>query len=257
VYAVLFGFSASNCIIFGEYTLFALGVGSTPSAQKGLAVGLITAVTVMHGCFRRTGIMVQNVLGWLKIGLVGFMIITSVVVVVFRGIAWTPPEAAAAATEERSLASAWDALWAGSVWNLEVMTTALFKVWYSYAGFDSVNNVLNEVKDPVRTLRSAAPAALMTACVLYLFVNIAYLLVIPLDEIKNSGELIAGLFFQRTFGAALGRIILPLVVALSAAGNVMVVTFSLVRGQREYGAFTNRLGTTKSGDSTPGIPPVR
>jgi hypothetical protein len=77
-------------------------------------------------------------------------------------------------------------------------------------------------------LRSAAPAALMTACVLYLFVNIAYLLVIPLDEIKNSGELIAGLFFQRTFGAALGRIILPLVVALSAAGNVMVVTFSLV-----------------------------
>lgn len=223
VYAVLFGFSASNCIIFGEYTLFALGVEPTPFAQKGLAVGLITAVTVLHGCFRRTGIFLQNLLGWLKIGLVIFMVITSVVVVVFRGIAWSPPAAA-----ERSLAGGWDSLWAGSVWNLEVMTTALFKVWYSYAGFDSMNNVLNEVKDPVRTLRSAAPAALMTACVLYLFVNIAYLLVIPLDEIKNSGELIAGLFFQRTFGAALGSIILPLVVALSAAGNVLVVTFSLV-----------------------------
>lgn len=50
----------------------------------------------------------------------------------------------------------------------------------------------------------------------------------PLDDIKNSGELVAALFFERVFGDHLGKILLPLAIATSAAGNVMVVTFSHV-----------------------------
>jgi hypothetical protein len=53
-------------------------------------------------------------------------------------------------------------------------------------------------------------------------------LVSILNEIRDSGELIAALFFERTFGATVGKKVLPLAVALSGAGNVMVVTFSLV-----------------------------
>lgn len=90
-------------------------------------------------------------------------------------------------------------------------------------------NVMNEVKNPVRTLKSVGTTALATACALYLLINVAYLSVVPLDEIKSSGELIAALFFERLFGPRLGRTILPLAVALSAAGNVMVVSFSMVR----------------------------
>jgi amino acid transporter len=88
--------------------------------------------------------------------------------------------------------------------------------------------VLNEVKNPVKTLKSATSVGLLTACILYVLVNIAYFLVIPIEDIKESGELVAALFFERVFGATLGRILLPLAVATSAAGNVMVVTFSLV-----------------------------
>ena len=68
---------------------------------------------------------------------------------------------------------------------------------------------------------------------MYLLVNIAYFLVVPLDEVKTSGELIAALFFERVFGTAVGRRILPLMVALSAVGNVMVVTFALARLNQE------------------------
>ena len=51
----------------------------------------------------------------------------------------------------------------------------------------------------------------------------------PLDEIKGSGELIAGLFFEREcLGRVLERTILPLAIAISAAGNVMVVSFAHV-----------------------------
>lgn len=87
---------------------------------------------------------------------------------------------------------------------------------------------MNEVKNPIRTLKTVSVTALVTACVMYLLVNIAYFLVVPLDEIKDSRELIAALFFERCFGSTVGKTLLPLAVALSGAGNVMVVTFSLV-----------------------------
>src|ERR1700712_2355794 len=68
VTSVLLGFTASNCIVFGEYVLFALRIEPTPFLQKVLAVGLLTAITIVHGCFLRTGILIQNVLGWFKVG---------------------------------------------------------------------------------------------------------------------------------------------------------------------------------------------
>jgi len=123
----------------------------------------------------------------------------------------------------------WDKIWKNSNWSWGILSTALFKVLYSYAGLNNVNNVLNEVKHPVRTLKTVAPAALVTACCLYLLVNIAYFIVVPIDELKDSGELIAALFFEKTFGAGFGKTVLPLAIAISAAGNVMVVTYALVR----------------------------
>ncbi|KAK4618239.1 High-affinity methionine permease [Fulvia fulva] len=92
---------------------------------------------------------------------------------------------------------------------------------------------MNEVKDPVRTLKSVSLTALATACAMYALVNVAYFLVVPLDEVCSSGELIAALFFERVFGQAFGRRILPLMVALSGVGNVMVVTFALARLNQE------------------------
>jgi hypothetical protein len=63
---------------------------------------------------------------------------------------------------------------------------------------------------------------------MYLLVNVAYFIVVPLDDIKNSRELIAALFFESLFGSRAGKTLLPLAVALSGVGNVMVVTFALV-----------------------------
>ena len=221
VQSVLLGFTASNCIVFAEYVLFALDREPTSFELKALAAGLLAVIILIHGCFLKTGIFIQNVLGWVKIALVVFMIFTSLFAVFFR------PEEGTSRLQQANLN--WDYLWEGSVWNWGIISTALFKVFYSYAGFHNVNNVLNEVKNPVKTLKSAASIALITACVLYVLINIAYFLVVPIDDIKNSGELIAALFFERVFGARVGRVLLPIAVAISAAGNVMVVTFSHVR----------------------------
>lgn len=220
VHAVLLGFTSSNCIVFSRYVLFVFGWESSgPLASKGVAVGLLCAVTITHVVFPKSGIRLQDSLGWLKIGLVIFMILSGMYAIVLR------PQSFPEARDQL----AWDKLWEGSVWNWGVVSTALFKVFYSYAGLDNVNNVLNEVKDPARTVRSVTLTALTTACAMYFLVNIAYLLVVPVDEIRGSGELIAALFFERVFGLSVGRRILPLAVAVSAAGNVLVVAFAMVR----------------------------
>ncbi|ORY09610.1 amino acid permease-domain-containing protein [Clohesyomyces aquaticus] len=225
VQAVLLGFTASNCIVFSQYTLFAFGIEGSDLLRKSLAVGLLTVITIIHGCFLRTGINIQNFLGWIKVALVLFMIFAGLFVVVLR------PDGSTKMT--RSHFPSGQDLWKDSDWSWGVISTALFKVFYSYAGLSNVNNVLNEVKNPVRTLKSVSITALVTSCILYLLVNIAYFIVVPLDEIRDSGELIAALFFERTFGPQVGKRILPLAVALSGAGNVMVVTFALARLNQE------------------------
>ncbi|KAJ8059549.1 hypothetical protein OCU04_011205 [Sclerotinia nivalis] len=230
VQAVLLGFTASNCIVFGEYILFAFGIEGTELGQKAIALGLLTWITIVHGCFLKTGIWIQNFLGWIKVGLILFMAFTGIFVVVF-GVKL--PETEAPITTLSRNGFSWDGIWEGSNWHWGTLTTAVFKVSYSYAGLSNLNNVLNEVKDPVRTLKTVAPAALFTACSLYLLANFAYLSVVPLEEVKESGQLIAALFFERVFGDIGGRILLPLAVAVSAAGNVMVVTFTLARVNQE------------------------
>ncbi|KAJ5637724.1 hypothetical protein N7490_007603 [Penicillium lividum] len=228
VHAVVLGFTVSNCIVFAKYTLFALSIKPTDLQGKTLAIGLLTVITIIHGFFFRAGILIQNALGWVKIFLIGAMSLTGVWVLLlqFFGGVNTSPGAA------RSSGVSWDTLWEGSNWSWSLLSTALFKVVYSYAGLSNINNVLNEVQDPVRTIQTVCPSALFTAGGLYLLANLSYLLVVPLDEIKNSGELVGALLFERLFGTV-GSTLFPLAIAISAAGNVMVVTFALARVNQE------------------------
>ncbi|KAF5244626.1 hypothetical protein FAUST_2142 [Fusarium austroamericanum] len=207
-----------------QYALFALGVDDpSDGLRKSLAVGLLTFVCVTHSVFPKAGIKIQNVLGWVKIGIIVFMILSGFYVVIVR------PDMGAAPTGQL----AWEHLWDDSNWSWGVIATSLFKVFYSFAGLDNAANVMNEVKHPVRTLRSVALTALVMSCGMYMLINVAYLLVVPIGEIRESGELIAALFFERLFGASFGRIVLLTAVALSAVGNVMVVAFAMARTKQE------------------------
>lgn len=229
VQAVVLGFTASNCIIFAKYTFFAFSIEPTDFQHKTLAVGLLTLITIVHGGFLKTGIFIQNALGWVKIFLIGAMSLTGIWVLLlqfFGDVNNTSPGATATTAITSSIS--WNSLWEGSNWSWSLLSTSLFKVIYSYAGLSNINNVLNEVHNPVRTIKTVCPSALATAGGLYLLANVSYLLVVPLDEIKNSGELVGALLFERLFGNHVGKTLFPLAIAVSAAGNVMVVTFALV-----------------------------
>ena len=250
IQAVLLGFTATNCIVFAKYLMFAIGTPVDDLNTKLIAVGLLTAITIVHGCFYRSGVWVQNVLGWVKVALIVFMIGTGLFVIIFRPRTVSSPPPAIPA-------ESWDELWSGSHWAWNDLSTAFLKIFYSYAGLGNLNNLMNEIKNPVRTLKTVGPTALLTACTMYILANVAYLAVVPLDEIKHSKELIAALFFERVFGPGFGNVFLPLAIALSAAGNVMVVTFSLVSVCCALVCLANMsIGSSQPGNCSPRLPSI-
>lgn len=48
------------------------------------------------------------------------------------------------------------------------------RINFAYEGYANAFNMVNEVRNPIRTIKFAGPAALIGIAVLYMFVNIAY-----------------------------------------------------------------------------------
>jgi amino acid transporter len=100
-----------------------------------------------------------------------------------------------------------------------------------------VQQALSETRDPVRTLRIAAPVGVASVGILYLFVNIAYFAAVPKEDILGSGRILAASFFRIVIGPKAERVI-SLFVALSAFGNVLSVLFSQGRSKHLSSPFT-------------------
>ena len=51
--------------------------------------------------------------------------------------------------------------------------------------------MLSEVRDPVRTMKRAAPAAIIAVAAVYIFANLAYFSVVSKRDILGSGRIVA------------------------------------------------------------------
>ena len=92
-------------------------------------------------------------------------------------------------------------------------------------GWDNAFYVFAEVKgpNPVRTVRKAGIFSLALVTCLFLFVNVAYVAAASPEEIRNSGQLVAALFFKRVFGNTATAKFLPSLVALSCFGTIVSI----------------------------------
>ena len=61
----------------------------------------------------------------------------------------------------------------------------------SFIGYASINSVLSEVRDPVRTIRLAAPLAMISVAAVYLSINISYFAVVSKKDILESQRIVA------------------------------------------------------------------
>ncbi|KIP03101.1 hypothetical protein PHLGIDRAFT_26278 [Phlebiopsis gigantea 11061_1 CR5-6] len=217
--AILLGFTASGCIVSRQLILTAAGKDATRWAERGIALGVIFFVTILHGFTPRLGVYLMNGLSVFKIIILLFVVITGWVVLGGHTRVQDPH------------ANFRDAF-AGSSHSSNDYATATFKVLNAYAGWSNVNYVLNNVKNPVRTLKIAGPLGLGICAVLYLLANVAYFAASTKEEILKGGVTVASLFFRNVFGAQAQKA-LTVFVALSALGNVITVTFAASRVNQE------------------------
>ncbi|KAK4953041.1 methionine permease [Elasticomyces elasticus] len=219
-YVILLGWAGSNSVVFGEYILHAANVEVGRWNQRGIGLACITTAFLIHGLALKWGLRLQNLLGVIK------LIIILIIVVA----GWAALGGALKVPNPHNFDNAFE----GTTGSAYGVVTALYNVIWSYIGYSNANYALSETKNPVRTLKFAAPLALGTVAVLYMFVNIAYFAAVPKEEILSSGRVLAASFFRNVFGARAERA-LSVFVALSAFGNVLAVIFSQGRLVQELG----------------------
>jgi basic amino acid/polyamine antiporter, APA family len=95
---------------------------------------------------------------------------------------------------------------------------ALISVMWTYDGWADATYIAGEVRDPGRTMPRALIAGVLAIVVIYLAVNAAYLLVLPLDAMAAS-ELVAADAAVRVFGTA-GTVLVSALVVLSTFGSL-------------------------------------
>lgn len=217
--AILLGFTASGCIVFASNILVAAGQPVGRWTERGIALGVIFFVTLLHGLTPKTGVLIMNTLSIFKIAILLFVVVTGWVVLSGKTRVADP---------HYNFRNAF----AGSSTSSNDYATATFKVLNAYAGWSNVNYVMNNVRNPVRTLKIAGPLGLGICAVLYLLANVAYFSAATKTEIDKSGVTVAALFFGNVFGSVAERA-LSVFIALSALGNVITVTFAASRVNQE------------------------
>lgn len=230
---VLLGFSSGNSYSFGKYILYAItdhqeGDSTDDAMVKVIGVVCISFCIFLHTKYPNQGTKLFNFLGVFKILILVLIIVLGLFVSL--NIIDVP------ATDNFS-----------NVWkfhndqkpNLYNVSVALLEVIYSFKGWENVNYVLNEIDDPYHVLTIAAPAAVLLTTVLYFMVLIAYLIVIPKDELLSSGVLVAGIYFNKIFGESVTSRLLPIIISLSNLGNVLVVSYahSVVNQELAYNNY--------------------
>ncbi|PVH22311.1 hypothetical protein CXQ85_005339 [Candidozyma haemuli] len=222
-YVFFLGWAAGNSIVTGEFLLNAAGTEVTQWNSRAIGIGVITFAFLVNGLNVKAGLFLANILGVFKVVIILFISITGWVAL-GGGIK----------NDEFQDPKNFDDAFSGTTPTGFGIVNALYNIIWSYVGYSNANYALGEIKNPVRTLKIAAPTALLTITILYMLVNVAYYAVVPADEIRNSGRIVASAFFRYAFGKEAEKAA-SVFVALSTLGNVLSVIFSQGRIIQQLG----------------------
>ncbi|KAF2811971.1 high affinity methionine permease [Mytilinidion resinicola] len=223
VQTVILSFSSSNAIVLAQYLFKLAGHTPSPWEQKGVAVAGYTVAVFFLIFNTRWSLRLSNAIGFIKLLTLIFIGITGLVVLGGHTRVKDPTVNFRNAFEGSSDATAYGA------------TNAIYKVIFAYAGYDNAFNLVNEVKNPIKTLRWSAPLSLLVATILYMLANIAYFSAATKEEILKSKAVAASVFFENVFGTSGAAKALNFLIMLSAFGNLLAVLVGQSRVIRECG----------------------
>ncbi|KAK3308339.1 amino acid permease-domain-containing protein [Chaetomium strumarium] len=116
------------------------------------------------------------------------------------------------------------------------VTNALYCIiFFSYASYKIAFNVINEVKNPMKTIRRDGFIALAIVALLHIFANIAYFAAIPKADLAAAQQIAASLFITRVFGPGNTVNGLNFPIVLSSFNNILAVALGSSRMIRQCG----------------------
>ena len=226
VQTVLLSFSSSNAIVLAQYLFKVHGSSPSPWQLKGVAIAGYSFAFLLVLFHTRYSYMLSNGIAIIKLLTLIFVAITGLVVLGGNVSAVPDPTA-----------NFRDAF-AGTSTSGYGPTNALYKIAFSYLGYQNAFNVVNEVRNPVKQIRRNASIALLIVAVLYVLANIAYFAAVPKAQLMKSSQVAASLFFEKVFGSTSAKG-LSFLIAVSAFGNLMAVLIGQSRVIRECGRYSS------------------
>ncbi|MFW6136963.1 MAG: APC family permease [Candidatus Aminicenantaceae bacterium] len=228
-------FSIQNMILSARIPFFGGALSYSLSAGQLVGVAVIAMLSLINVFGVRLGKSVQNVFTVLKIGTISAVVVFGL-------------------SMGNKIPVNWDLNPAGLSWSglLIGFGAALVAVAWSFDGWNNVNFVAGEIKNPGRTLPRALILGTLGVTALYLLTNLVYLKAVPMPEFMGEVR-IAETAVTSLFGVSCGAAVSALVV-VSVFGSL---NGSILAGPRVYyamakdGLFFKRAGRVHRRYRTP------
>lgn len=204
---------AAVATTFADYLCPVLGLA--PVFVQPLAVAAIVFIVSINLFGVRAGAWVQNIFTVLKLLAIALLVMVGLVLARTRlGLAFAPPE--------KIDLSNW------------TLVGAMMPVMFAYGGFNYVNNLAGEVRDPQRSLPRALGLGMLGVIACYVLVNLAYLVGLGHAGLAASQAPAADVM-SRMFGAR-GATVIALGIACSTFGYCNVALAGGARVLQTMGA---------------------
>lgn len=203
------GSMAIIAIVFGDYLLGAMGVPPGSIVAKFAGIAGVLATCVLNICSAKLGASTGTFFFILKLCLLGFLFLATIIRIAGHGIEGELKNKLFSSVSVTSYSSA---LYAG--------------LW-AYDGWDNVNFVGGELKNPVRQIPKIVSTAMTVVITCYLLANLSYFAVLDRELIIKGGTVAANLMVR-----ALGiwaALVCSLLIAASCFGSINATTFSGAR----------------------------
>uniref|UniRef100_A0A8H7K604 Amino acid permease/ SLC12A domain-containing protein n=1 Tax=Bionectria ochroleuca TaxID=29856 RepID=A0A8H7K604_BIOOC len=214
-YCVFLQVSASNAITFASYILVAAGSEETTWKLRGISIAGAAFSVGIHIVAPKYGRWLQDLLSAVKLFTLLFICCCG-----FAALAGHLK-----IEKPNNFTNAFEGT-SNSGYNIG---TSILNVIFSYSGYDNLNTVLSEVKNPEKTLKRALPLSMISLTVLYMLANVAYFAGVPRDEFIAAKVTVAASLFRNLFGESAASKAMPALVALSALGHLLGIAFTIPR----------------------------